>query len=128
MSTKAIWVFWPWNLSLYFQEPPTLRLRLQTGNTDKKVSFNAGTIDNEHMNKKKSKCKYLNVWYFYFGTNFILIELTNRLLHIQETVRIWRKFIRRRRWVWSLFWTCWEKKEATFYRPTWQIARLTIAL
>ncbi|XP_037024688.1 E3 ubiquitin-protein ligase PPP1R11 [Bradysia coprophila] len=37
-------------------EPATLRLRLQTGNTEKKVSFNAGTVDNEHMNKKKSKC------------------------------------------------------------------------
>ncbi|KAJ6649905.1 Succinate--hydroxymethylglutarate CoA-transferase [Pseudolycoriella hygida] len=36
-------------------ESATLRLRLQT--TDKKkVSFNAGTIDNENMNKKKSKC------------------------------------------------------------------------
>ncbi|EAT40594.1 AAEL007679-PA [Aedes aegypti] len=38
------------------QEPPVLRLRLKKPRTDKKVQWTNGTVDNEHMNKKKSKC------------------------------------------------------------------------
>ncbi|KXJ75986.1 hypothetical protein RP20_CCG010521 [Aedes albopictus] len=38
------------------QEPPVLRLRLQKPRSDKKVQWTNGTVDNEHMNKKKSKC------------------------------------------------------------------------
>ncbi|XP_058120296.1 E3 ubiquitin-protein ligase PPP1R11-like [Anopheles ziemanni] len=38
------------------QEPPVLRLRLQKPRNDKKVQWTNGTVDNEHMNKKKSKC------------------------------------------------------------------------
>ncbi|XP_039449017.1 E3 ubiquitin-protein ligase PPP1R11 [Culex pipiens pallens] len=36
--------------------PPVLRLRLQKPRSDKKVQWTNGTVDNEHMNKKKSKC------------------------------------------------------------------------
>ncbi|XP_040165438.1 E3 ubiquitin-protein ligase PPP1R11-like [Anopheles arabiensis] len=38
------------------QEPPVLRLRLQKPRNGKKVQWTNGTVDNEHMNKKKSKC------------------------------------------------------------------------
>ncbi|XP_055613868.1 E3 ubiquitin-protein ligase PPP1R11 [Uranotaenia lowii] len=38
------------------QEAPVLRLRLQKPKTSKKVQWCNGTVDNEHMNKKKSKC------------------------------------------------------------------------
>ncbi|XP_062545511.1 E3 ubiquitin-protein ligase PPP1R11 [Armigeres subalbatus] len=38
------------------QEPPVLRLRLQKPRSSKKVQWTNGTVDNEHMNKKKSKC------------------------------------------------------------------------
>ncbi|XP_035914782.1 E3 ubiquitin-protein ligase PPP1R11 [Anopheles stephensi] len=38
------------------QEPPVLRLRLQKPRNSKKVQWTNGTVDNEHMNKKKSKC------------------------------------------------------------------------
>lgn len=41
------------------QELPTLRLRLKKPKSQKKVEFEAGTIDNEHLNKKKSKCKHI---------------------------------------------------------------------
>lgn len=37
-------------------QPPVLRLRLQKPRSDKKVQWTNGTVDNEHMNKKKSKC------------------------------------------------------------------------
>uniref|UniRef100_A0A1A9WUC3 E3 ubiquitin-protein ligase PPP1R11 n=1 Tax=Glossina brevipalpis TaxID=37001 RepID=A0A1A9WUC3_9MUSC len=35
---------------------PVLRLRLQKPKNDKKVAWHEGTVDNEHLNKKKSKC------------------------------------------------------------------------
>ncbi|XP_065357008.1 E3 ubiquitin-protein ligase PPP1R11 [Calliphora vicina] len=35
---------------------PVLRLRLQKPKSDKKVVWHEGTVDNEHMGKKKSKC------------------------------------------------------------------------
>lgn len=38
------------------QEPPTLKLRLHKPKTGKKVKFTETTVDNEHMDKKKSKC------------------------------------------------------------------------
>ncbi|XP_055638615.1 E3 ubiquitin-protein ligase PPP1R11 [Toxorhynchites rutilus septentrionalis] len=38
------------------QEPPVLRLRLQKPHSSKKVQWSNGTVDNEHMNRKKSKC------------------------------------------------------------------------
>ncbi|XP_058058454.1 E3 ubiquitin-protein ligase PPP1R11 [Anopheles bellator] len=38
------------------EEAPVLRLRLQKPRSDKKVQWTNGTVDNEHMNKKKSKC------------------------------------------------------------------------
>lgn len=34
-----------------------LRLNLRRTSADKKVSWNSNTVDNENMNKKKSKCK-----------------------------------------------------------------------
>ncbi|XP_058819783.1 E3 ubiquitin-protein ligase PPP1R11 isoform X2 [Topomyia yanbarensis] len=38
------------------QQAPVLRLRLQKPRTTKQVKWTNGTVDNEHMNKKKSKC------------------------------------------------------------------------
>ncbi|KAK2587587.1 hypothetical protein KPH14_003715 [Odynerus spinipes] len=35
---------------------PTVRLRLRKPQSNKKVQWTQGTVDNEHMNKKKSKC------------------------------------------------------------------------
>ncbi|KAI9576507.1 E3 ubiquitin-protein ligase PPP1R11-like [Glossina fuscipes] len=35
---------------------PVLRLRLQKPKNSKKVVWHEGTVDNEHLNKKKSKC------------------------------------------------------------------------
>lgn len=43
---------------VFLQEAPVLRLNLRRTSGDKKVSWNSNTIDNEHMNKKKSKCTY----------------------------------------------------------------------
>ncbi|XP_068903575.1 uncharacterized protein [Tenebrio molitor] len=37
-------------------EVPTLKLRLKKPKNDKKVKWTTETVDNEHMNKKKSKC------------------------------------------------------------------------
>ncbi|XP_055859284.1 E3 ubiquitin-protein ligase PPP1R11 isoform X2 [Episyrphus balteatus] len=36
--------------------PPILKLRLQKKKTSKKVEWTDGTVDNEHLNRKKSKC------------------------------------------------------------------------
>uniref|UniRef100_A0A1L8DKM2 E3 ubiquitin-protein ligase PPP1R11 n=1 Tax=Nyssomyia neivai TaxID=330878 RepID=A0A1L8DKM2_9DIPT len=38
------------------EDPPVLRLRLRKPKSDKKVSWNSDTVDNEGMGKKKSKC------------------------------------------------------------------------
>ncbi|XP_058446054.1 E3 ubiquitin-protein ligase PPP1R11 isoform X2 [Malaya genurostris] len=38
------------------QQAPVLRLRLQKPRSAKQVKWTNGTVDNEHMNKKKSKC------------------------------------------------------------------------
>lgn len=38
------------------QDVPTVRLRLRRPKSSKKVQWTQGTVDNEHMNKKKSKC------------------------------------------------------------------------
>ncbi|XP_053996738.1 E3 ubiquitin-protein ligase PPP1R11-like isoform X6 [Hylaeus anthracinus] len=38
------------------QDVPTVRLRLRKPKPNKKVQWTQGTVDNEHMNKKKSKC------------------------------------------------------------------------
>ncbi|XP_058789996.1 E3 ubiquitin-protein ligase PPP1R11 [Phymastichus coffea] len=38
------------------QNAPTVRLRLRKPRSDKKVQWTQGTVDNEHLNKKKSKC------------------------------------------------------------------------
>ncbi|KAF4525230.1 hypothetical protein B566_EDAN014005 [Ephemera danica] len=38
------------------KEVPTLRLRLRKPKSQKQVKFDASTVDNEHLNKKKSKC------------------------------------------------------------------------
>ncbi|EDW76318.1 uncharacterized protein Dwil_GK14722 [Drosophila willistoni] len=37
-------------------EAPTLLLRLEQPRDERRVVFHAGVIDNEHMNRKKSKC------------------------------------------------------------------------
>uniref|UniRef100_A0A4Y0BKH9 E3 ubiquitin-protein ligase PPP1R11 n=1 Tax=Anopheles funestus TaxID=62324 RepID=A0A4Y0BKH9_ANOFN len=46
----------PGTSSSNHQDPPVLRLRLQKPRNGKKVQWTNGTVDNEHMNKKKSKC------------------------------------------------------------------------
>lgn len=38
------------------QDVPTVRLRLRKPRSNKKVQWTQGTVDNENMNKKKSKC------------------------------------------------------------------------
>lgn len=38
------------------QDVPTVRLRLRKPRSNKKVQWTQGTVDNEHLNKKKSKC------------------------------------------------------------------------
>lgn len=40
----------------HFKETPTLHLRLRKPKTHKKVQWTETTVDNEHMDKKKSKC------------------------------------------------------------------------
>lgn len=35
-----------------------VHLKLRKPKTDRKVDWSTDTVDNEHMNKKKSKCKY----------------------------------------------------------------------
>ena len=35
-------------------------MKLKKPKNDKEVKWGEGTIDNEHMNKKKSKCKWKN--------------------------------------------------------------------
>lgn len=44
------------NFFFYTQTFPTLHLRLNKPQTKKKVQWTTNTVDNEHMNKKKSKC------------------------------------------------------------------------
>ena len=48
---------------LQAQPSPTLHLKLRRPKNDKKVKWTTETVDNEHMNKKKSKCKS-NVVFF----------------------------------------------------------------
>lgn len=43
----------------FIQDVPTVRLRLRMPKSNKKVQWTQGTVDNENLNKKKSKCKYL---------------------------------------------------------------------
>ncbi|XP_036139403.1 E3 ubiquitin-protein ligase PPP1R11 [Monomorium pharaonis] len=38
------------------QDVPTVRLRLRKPKSNKKVQWTQGTVDNENLNKKKSKC------------------------------------------------------------------------
>ncbi|XP_069687521.1 E3 ubiquitin-protein ligase PPP1R11 isoform X2 [Periplaneta americana] len=38
------------------QDVRTVRLRLRKPESKKKVQWQSGTVDNEHLNKKKSKC------------------------------------------------------------------------
>ncbi|KAH8385751.1 hypothetical protein KR009_003073, partial [Drosophila setifemur] len=38
------------------QSTPTLQLRLEQPRDQRRVVFHAGVIDNEHLNRKKSKC------------------------------------------------------------------------
>jgi len=41
------------------ESTPTLQLRLEQPRDDRRVLFHEGVIDNEHMNRMKSKCKHL---------------------------------------------------------------------
>jgi len=53
---------------LQAQPSPRLHLKLQRPKNDKKVKWTTETVDNEDMNKKKSKCKSkivyfkINIW------------------------------------------------------------------
>jgi len=42
-----------------FQDVHTVRLKLRKPESKKKVQWQSGTVDNENMNKKKSKCEFL---------------------------------------------------------------------
>jgi Protein phosphatase inhibitor. len=42
-----------------FQDVHTVRLKLRKPESKKKVQWQSGTVDNENMNKKKSKCEHL---------------------------------------------------------------------
>jgi len=42
-----------------FQDVHTVRLKLKKPESKKKVQWQSGTVDNENMNKKKSKCEHL---------------------------------------------------------------------
>lgn len=44
-------------LFVCLQEPSAVRLKLRKPKSDKKVKWDADTVDNEHMNKRKSKCQ-----------------------------------------------------------------------
>lgn len=46
-------------LIFFVQDVPTVRLRLRKPKSNKKVQWTQGTVDNENLNKKKSKCKDL---------------------------------------------------------------------
>ena len=43
--------------SIYFQNSPNVVLKLKKPEDGRKVKWEEGTVDNEHMDKKKSKCK-----------------------------------------------------------------------
>lgn len=72
---------------------PTLQLRLELPRDDRRVVFHDGVIDNEHMNRMKSKCM-LNK---YGVLSLLIIFSVFRLLHLQKTISFWRKFFLRRR-------------------------------
>lgn len=44
-----------WN----FQQPQVLQLKLRKPKNKREVKWTTDTVDNEHMNKKKSKCKFM---------------------------------------------------------------------
>ena len=39
-------------------QSPQVKLKLKKPKNDKKIKWTQDTVDNEDMNKKKSKCKY----------------------------------------------------------------------
>ena len=43
----------------YTQRSPRIVLKLHKPKTDKQVKWKEDTVDNENMNKKKSKCMYV---------------------------------------------------------------------
>jgi len=68
------------------QTTPTLQLRLEHPQDERRVVFHAGVIDNENLNRKKSKCKpYLR------SRCVSLITFHFRLLHIQKTSGVRRE-------------------------------------
>jgi len=46
---------------ILLQRSPTVTLKLKKSDPDRKVKWGEGTVDNEHMNKKKSKCMFLEM-------------------------------------------------------------------
>jgi protein phosphatase 1 regulatory subunit 11 len=40
-----------------FQRSPAVKLKLKKPKNDRKVKWTEGTVDNEHLDKKKSKCQ-----------------------------------------------------------------------
>ncbi len=57
---------------LFFQgTSPAVKLKLKKPKNDRKVKWEQGTVDNEHMDKKKSKCKSVHqVTYCRYRTVF----------------------------------------------------------
>lgn len=50
-------IFHEFYFLFHLQSTPILRLNLRRTSAEKKVQWNSDTVDNEHMGKKKSKCK-----------------------------------------------------------------------
>ena len=52
------WNFGKTLLYLIQEKNPEVKLKLKKPKNDKKLKWTQDTIDNEHMNKKKSKCNF----------------------------------------------------------------------
>lgn len=50
---------WDILFAVMLQDVHTVRLRLRKPESKKKVQWQSGTVDNENLNKKKSKCEHL---------------------------------------------------------------------
>jgi len=57
------------------QRSPTVTLKLKKTDSDRKVKWGEGTVDNEHMNKKKSKCTFSTTFIYKLTYNALYIML-----------------------------------------------------
>ena len=51
---------------VHLQPTPAVVLKLRKPKTDKNIQWKEGTVDNENMNKKKSKCNTISLFHFYY--------------------------------------------------------------